>query len=221
MIRGAILPSRCGAVRALRLLRLLRRADLVPAQGRPARGLSAGVRSGGGVKPNAVGCSFPSPRRSAWPTARSSRPRPIRQTRATLNAAKTEPWPGAPLEPIGDPLLAGVGPGSWAVRPDVPYKTAEGDDLIAPLRVATNFAVAADGGNPLGFTVIGGDRRAAGTVKDLWVDRSESVLRYYEIALESAKSVLVPVHFADVNFRARTINDQGADGRRSSRWSRR
>jgi photosynthetic reaction center H subunit len=122
-----------------------------------------------------------------------------------VNAVKVEPWPGAPLEPVGDPLLAGVGAGAWAVRPDVPYKTAEGDDLVAPLRVATNFAVAPEGGNPLGFTVIAGDRRAAGTVKDLWVDRSESLLRYYEIALENSRSVLAPVHFADVNFRARTI----------------
>jgi photosynthetic reaction center H subunit len=122
-----------------------------------------------------------------------------------LNATKTEPWPGAPFDPIGNPLLAGVGPGSWAVRPDVPYKTAEGHDLLAPLRIATNFAVAPVGGSPLGFTAIAGDRRAAGIVKDLWVDRSESMLRYYEIALESSKSVLVPVHFADVNFRARTV----------------
>jgi photosynthetic reaction center H subunit len=122
-----------------------------------------------------------------------------------LNAVKAEPWPGAPYEPIGNPLLAGVGPGSWADRPDFPYKTAEGLDLIAPMRVATNFAVAPEGGNPLGFTVIAGDRRAAGTVKDLWVDRSESVLRYYEIALDGLKSVLVPVNFVDVNFRARTV----------------
>jgi len=122
-----------------------------------------------------------------------------------INAVKVEPWPGAPLDPLGDPLLAGVGPGSYNVRPDVPYKTVEGHDLIAPLRVATNFAVAPEGGNPLGFTVIAGDRRAAGTVKDIWVDRSESLVRYYEVALETAKSVLVPVHFVDVNFRARTI----------------
>ena len=122
-----------------------------------------------------------------------------------INASKTEPWPGAPLAPHGDPLLAGVGPGSWAVRPDVAYKTAEGHDLLAPLRLATNFAVAPEGGNPLGFTVIAGDRRAAGAVSDLWVDRSESVLRYYEIALENGRSVLAPVHFVEVNFRARTL----------------
>jgi len=121
-----------------------------------------------------------------------------------INAVKVEPWPGAPLDPVGDPLLAGVGPGSWAVRPDVPYKTAEGHDLVAPLRIASNFAVAPEGGNPLSFTVIAGDRRAAGTVKDLWVDRSESMLRYYEIALANSETVLAPVHFVDVNFRART-----------------
>ena len=122
-----------------------------------------------------------------------------------IKAAKVEPWPGAPLEPIGDPLLAGVGPGSWNVRPEKPYQTFDGHDVVAPLRVATNFAVAADGGNPLGFTVIGVDRKVAGAIKDLWIDRAESLLRYYEIGLTGGKSALVPVHFADVDFRTRTI----------------
>jgi photosynthetic reaction center H subunit len=122
-----------------------------------------------------------------------------------LNAVKTEPWPGAPFEPIGDPLLAGVGPGSYAIRPDFPAKTYDGHDLIAPMRVATNFAVAPEDGNPIGFTVIAADRKAAGTIKDIWVDRSETILRYYEIALESGRSALVPVHFTDVSFRTRTV----------------
>jgi photosynthetic reaction center H subunit len=122
-----------------------------------------------------------------------------------VNAVKCEPWPGAPLEPTGEPLLAGVGPGSWAVRPDFPYKTVDGHDLIAPLRVATNYSVALEGANPLGFAAVGADRRTAGVVKDLWVDRGESVLRYYEIALDSGGSVLAPVYFVDVEPRARTI----------------
>ena len=33
-------------------------------------------------------------------------------TRGRSTPRKVEPWPGAPLEPIGDPMLAGVGPGS-------------------------------------------------------------------------------------------------------------
>ena len=30
-----------------------------------------------------------------------------------ISAKKTEPWPGAPLVPTGNPLLANVGPGSY------------------------------------------------------------------------------------------------------------
>ncbi|WP_294533329.1 photosynthetic reaction center subunit H [uncultured Rhodoblastus sp.] len=122
-----------------------------------------------------------------------------------IKAVKCDPWPGAPLEPTGEPLLAGVGPGSWAVRPDFPYQTADGHDLIAPLRVATNFAVAVEGANPLGFAAIAADGKAAGVVKDLWVDRGETVLRYYEIALDKGGSVLAPVNFVDVNGNARSI----------------
>jgi photosynthetic reaction center H subunit len=121
------------------------------------------------------------------------------------NAAKVEPWPGAPLEPTGDPLLAGVGPGTWAVRPDFPYQTVDGHDLIAPTRIATNYAVAIEGANPLGFAVVGADRKVAGVVKDLWVDRGETLLRYYEIALDVGGSVLAPVLFVDVDGKARII----------------
>jgi photosynthetic reaction center H subunit len=102
-------------------------------------------------------------------------------------------------------LLARVGPGTYAVRPDFSYKTAEGHDLIVPLRVATNYAVAAEGTNPIGFAVVGADRKSAGVVKDVWVDRGEALLRYYEIALKGGGSVLAPVQFVDVNGKARVI----------------
>ena len=52
------------------------------------------------------------------------------------------PWLGAPLEPVGDPLLAGLGPGAWANRADVPEMTHEGEVKIVPLRVATDHGVA-------------------------------------------------------------------------------
>ncbi len=117
----------------------------------------------------------------------------------TPNAAKVEVWPGAPLTPNGDPMLAEVGPGAYALRADVPEKTHDGRDLIAPLRVATNFAVASEGPNPVGFTVFGADRDAVGKVSDVWVDRAESMLRYYEIALGAGGSALLPVGFASVN----------------------
>ncbi len=116
-----------------------------------------------------------------------------------LNARKVEPWPGAPIEPTGNPLLAGVGPGAYAERSDHVEQTFDGHDLIVPLRVASNYAVASENVNPLGFDVVGADGVKAGAVKDLWVDRAETVLRYYEVELaKSGKSVLLPVPFANV-----------------------
>ena len=123
-----------------------------------------------------------------------------------INATKTEPWPGAPLEPNGDPMFAGVGPGSYAERADETYKTAEGHDLIVPLRVATNYGVPEEGVNPIGFAVGGADRAQAGVVRDLWVDRAESILRYYEVEVAGGKRVLLPVNFANVNAKRRQVN---------------
>ena len=44
-------------------------------------------------------------------------------------------------------------------RPDEPYRPLDGHDLLAPLRVATNYAVPPEGGNPIGFEVVGARRR--------------------------------------------------------------
>ena len=79
------------------------------------------------------------------------------------------------------PLLAGVGPGAWAERADVPDLTVENHTKIVPLRVAPAYAPAKDGPDPRGYTVFGLDRGLAGTVTDLWIDRSECVLRYLEV----------------------------------------
>jgi photosynthetic reaction center H subunit len=118
-----------------------------------------------------------------------------------FNADKIEPWPGAPFRPKGDPLLAAMGPGSWVTRPEETYKTLTGEDLVVPLRVATHFRLSPEGGDPIGLPVIGGDKSVAGTIKDVWVDRSESIVRYYEVALADGQgAMLVPVYFADVQF---------------------
>lgn len=123
-----------------------------------------------------------------------------------INAQKTEPWPGAPLTPIGDPLGANIGPGSYAERADETSKTYRGEDLIAPLRVATNFAVPEEGANPIGFPVYGADRLEGGVISDLWVDRGELIVRFYEITVAgSGKRVLVPVYFADVSAGQRRV----------------
>jgi photosynthetic reaction center H subunit len=130
----------------------------------------------------------------------------------TPNATKVDVWPGAPLTPEGDPMRADVGPGAYAMRKDETEKTFEGHDLLAPLRVATNFAVASEGPNPIGMQVVAADRDVVGSVRDVWVDRSESMVRYYEVALDAGGNVLLPYAFANVDGGKRQIKVQAILG---------
>jgi photosynthetic reaction center H subunit len=115
-----------------------------------------------------------------------------------LKATPVGAWPGAPLEPNGDPMADGVGPAAYAQRPDVPDRTIEGHAKIVPLRVATDFTVAARDPDPRGMDVIAGDGLVAGKVSDVWVDRSETIARYYEVQVGN-RSVLLPANFARVD----------------------
>jgi len=119
-----------------------------------------------------------------------------------VRAEPIGPWLGAPLEPIGDPMLAGVGPASYAQRADVPDKTFEGAIKVVPLRVAGGYHLDARDPDPRGMTVVGADGIVAGTVHDAWVDRSEFLIRYLEISVhgtEVPRRVLVPMNFVRVD----------------------
>ena len=128
------------------------------------------------------------------------------EAKSPYSAEKTEPWPGAPLAPKGDPLLASVGPGSYNMRPDKPYNALGGADLVQPLRLAKHFALSPEGGNPIGLAVVGGDGVVAGKVKDVWVDISESIIRYYEVELAGGGGqFILPVYFGDVQWSKRCV----------------
>lgn len=113
--------------------------------------------------------------------------------------APTAGFAGAPFSPTGDPMGAGVGPGSWAERQDVPDLTVEGTPKIVPLRAAPTFYLAAEDPDPRGFAVIGGDKQVAGVVSDIWVDLSEYMMRYFEVQLAGGRTVLMPTPFARVD----------------------
>lgn len=98
-----------------------------------------------------------------------------------LKAKRTAVWAGAPLQPTGDPMLAGVGPSAYAERIDEPELTYDGVPLIQPLRVLEDYDVAIEDRDPRGMEVIGADGVVAGVVHDLWVDRSEPQIRYLEV----------------------------------------
>jgi photosynthetic reaction center H subunit len=119
-----------------------------------------------------------------------------------LNASPIGNWPGAPLQPSGDPMLAGVGPGSYSNRPDTPDTTLDGRAKIVPLRAASDFSVAAEDADPRGKLVYGADGQVGGTVVDLWIDRSEVLFRYLEVEVAGAqRRVLLPVNFSRIDDR--------------------
>jgi photosynthetic reaction center H subunit len=122
-----------------------------------------------------------------------------------------EPWPGSPLEPVGDPMLAAVGPGSYAERADRPDMLHNGKPRLEPLRVATDFHVEGRDPNPVGMEVLGGDGKVAGIVKDVWIDRAEYVMRYMEVEVPVAggtRNVLLPANFARVDGKRRQAKVQ-------------
>ena len=116
-------------------------------------------------------------------------------------------WPGSPMEPTGDPMKDGVGPASYADRDDVPEHAVNGAPSIVPLRALSDFSIGPIDTDPRGMTVVGADDQTAGTVKDVWIDRAESLIRYLEVdlALGGPRTVLLPMTMARVWPSNRTV----------------
>ena len=129
----------------------------------------------------------------------------VRETRAVERPVAAVPigrYPGAPLQPTGNPMIDAVGPASYAMRTDLPDVGFD-DRLpkILPLRIATDFFLATEDPDPRGMPVVGGDGQIAGPVVDVWVDRSETVIRYLEVEVPTTagpRRALVPMNLAKV-----------------------
>jgi photosynthetic reaction center H subunit len=149
---------------------------------------------------------MPEPKRYRLPHGGSyEAPNALADARAVL-ASPVAPWPGAPLEPTGDPMLDAVGPGAYPERADVPDLTLDGSPRIVPLRVATDFWVEPRDPDPRGMDVIAADGAVGGTVRDLWVDRSEPQIRYLEVEVSgAARRVLLPIGLAGIDRRRRRV----------------
>ena len=106
------------------------------------------------------------------------------------------------MGPTGNPMLDGVGPGSYADREDVPELTMDDIPCIVPMRLAEGTYLEPRDPDPRGMTVVGADGVTGGTVRDAWVDRSEATLRYLEVevaAPSGPRRVLLPVNFTKIN----------------------
>jgi photosynthetic reaction center H subunit len=124
--------------------------------------------------------------------------------RRDVAVAPIASWPGAPMGPTGNPMLDGVGPGSWADREDVPELNIDNIPCIVPLRLAEGTFLEPRDPDPRGMKVLGADSEVGGVVTDVWVDRAEALIRYLEVEVTTsggAKRVLLPMPFALVNRR--------------------
>ena len=113
-----------------------------------------------------------------------------------IKAVAVDGFNGSPLVPTGNPMIDGVGPASWANRADEPDRTFHGAPKIVPMRLDPTFSVAKGDPDPRGLPVEAADKVTAGTVMELWVDRAEPQVRYYEVQLSgSERRIMLPAGF--------------------------
>ena len=126
----------------------------------------------------------------------------FRKSSQPLGGTPSSSHLGSPLEPKGDPMLAAVGPGSYADRADIADTTVDGGLRIVPLRAAHDFEVSSHDPDPRGLPVVGADGRVGGKVIDLWVDRAEVLFRYLEVEVQGGtRRVLLPINFSRIGDR--------------------
>ncbi len=162
-----------------------------------------------GVVPLAPGAFLPKPKIFLLHNGTTVMAPRYEEPAAEPKALPSAAFPGAPLDPTGDPMIDGVGPASWVNRSDTPDVVWEtGEPRIVPMRVAPDFHVAGEDPDPIGMVVVGCDGLAGGTVRDVWVDRSETVARYLEVEVPvngEFRHVLLPLNFSRINRRMRIV----------------
>ncbi len=124
-----------------------------------------------------------------------------------FSAEPAASYPGAPINPVGNPMLAGVGPGAYAPnRSSVVEKTLEGTPRIVPLRASPTSYVDPRDTDPRGMAVVAADGENVGTVTDVWIDLAEPQIYFLESQSgEYGQSTLIPFGFAEIDKRNNVI----------------
>lgn len=141
--------------------------------------------------------AVPEPKTYLMPHGQGTRQAPRASNDEQRELKMTKGSAGYPFEPTGDPMQDGIGPASWAVRPELPDLTYDGKPKIVPLRVAEGYTVSTRDPDPRGQSVYGVDDEVGATVSDIWVDTSEPQIRYLELDA-GGKRVMMPMNFARI-----------------------
>ncbi len=118
---------------------------------------------------------------------------------------RRERFPGSPAFPTGNPLVDGVGPAAWAERRKVPDLDMEGHPRIVPLSTTGELWIDKRDPDLRGMKVIAADGLVAGTISDVWVDRSERMIRYLSVDT-GTRIALAPMFMASVSKGRRVVS---------------
>jgi photosynthetic reaction center H subunit len=122
-----------------------------------------------------------------------------------IAARRSARFGGAPYVPTGNPLADGVGPAAYARRADWADLDMEGRPRIVPMSADADYSIASRDPDPRGMAVVAADGRIVGPVTEVWIDRSDRLIRYLELDLAGARTVLVPFNFAKLDRRRRIL----------------
>ena len=101
-----------------------------------------------------------------------------------INARQIEGFAGAAFAPLGDPMQDAIGPGQLRHAPQRAGSPRwKARTRTVPIRVASEFWVAAGDPDPRGMNVVTLDGLVAGVASDIWVDRSNEQARWLEVAV--------------------------------------
>lgn len=134
-----------------------------------------------------------------------------------IAARQIDRFPGAPYTPTGNPLIDGIGPAAYAERARWPDLDMEGRLRIVPIGADPHFEIAPRDPDFRGWKVVAADGLIAGTVSDIWIDRSDRLIRYFDVQLGSGRQAIVPMTMAVVHRRKQVVEvdalsaDQFAD----------
>lgn len=131
-----------------------------------------------------------------------------------LKAKPLYPFDGTPLSPVGNPLLAGIGPGAWVMRRDEPMLTEKGEPVLQPLRLAEGWSLTEGEADPRGMAVFDWRWHEVGVVRDIWVDKAIRIMRLLEIEPRPGLAtgrVLVPIFHTDIKEKAREVRVTALD----------
>ena len=125
-----------------------------------------------------------------------------------LHARPLYKFAGTPLVPVGNPLLAAIGPGAWVNRRDEPMVTERHNLMLQPLRLLHDWSLAPGETDPRGMIVFDWRWLEIGVVRDVWIDRSIEIIRMLEIELRPGLGrthILAPIYHTDIRERAREV----------------